>query len=143
VFRIIHANLVRLAWIGPMIVFIALYAVGTPHFSISMPATEVLDSKTQAGLILSYMAVIFGSYAGWVAISADYYVYLPLSTPSYKVFFMSFLGIYVIPAFAMTCGAGFATTLSTNAEWAANWEANGTASALFVSLNIKCSYSQN
>ncbi|KAF8852366.1 hypothetical protein BDZ45DRAFT_600052 [Acephala macrosclerotiorum] len=120
----------RVAWIGPAIVFISLYAIGAPHFSPSMtppiPADSLpINSKTQTGLILSYIAVIYGSFSGWVAISADYYIYFPVSTPSWKIFLMSFLGMFVMPAFAMTCGAGFATALWTREDWAENWNENG------------------
>ncbi|RDW65311.1 hypothetical protein BP5796_10003 [Coleophoma crateriformis] len=120
----------RVAWIGPLIAFIALYAVGAPHFATSHPAAETLDPKTQAGNILTYISIITGSYTGWVAISADYYIYFPVTTPSWQIFLMSFLGILVLPAFAMTCGAGFATALWTNEAWAAEWDANGTVPGL-------------
>lgn len=68
------------------------------------------------------------------AISADYYIYFPVTTPSWKIFLMSFLGMFVMPAFAMTCGAGFATALWTNDAWVENWEENGSVAALFVPL---------
>ncbi|KUJ19432.1 uncharacterized protein LY89DRAFT_642482 [Mollisia scopiformis] len=120
----------RVAWIGPTIVFISFLAVGASHFETSMAPPTTLDTKTQTGLILSYIAVVYGSFSGWVAISADYYIYFPVKTQSWKIFLMSFLGMYVMPAFAMTCGAGLATALWTDDAWAANWSDNGSVADL-------------
>jgi purine-cytosine permease-like protein len=113
-----------------MIVFIVLYAVGASHFETSMSPPIVLKHDTQIGDMLSFMSIMFGTFAGWVAISADYYIYFPVSTPSWKIFLMSFIGIFVIPAFAMTCGAGFATALWTNEAWATEWASDGTSAGL-------------
>lgn len=106
----------RLAFIIPLISIIAMYAVFGQNFSTAaVPAPD--DSETHAGLVLSYMAVIFGSYAGWVPVSADYYIYFPENTPDWKVFFLSFFGIWVLPTMAITCGAGFASATLYSGYW--------------------------
>lgn len=76
------------------------------------------DSATNSGLALSFAAIAFSVGSGWAAVSADYYIYFPESTPDWKIFLINFLGLLIMPSFALTCGAGFASALWTNAEWA-------------------------
>jgi purine-cytosine permease-like protein len=84
---------------------------------MASPVNE--STATQAGLGLSFAAIVFNCGSGWVAASADYYVYFPVETPSWQIFLMAATGMWILPAFAITCGAGFASTLWSNAEWAA------------------------
>lgn len=116
-----------------MIVFIALYAVGSKWFSHGPPPIPDDSAATHSGELLSFIAIIFGSSSGWVPVSADYYVYFPESTKSWKIFLISFLGIWVIPAFSITCGAGFASALWRNAEWAAAY-ADSESSATIIKI---------
>lgn len=114
-YKFIHSY-ARLAFIIPGISFIAMYAVFGKNFS-SAAVPEPSDPETHAGQVLSYIAVIFGSYAGWTPVSADYYIYFPENTPDWKIFGISFLGIWILPTIAITCGAGFASATLYNTEW--------------------------
>lgn len=93
-----------------------MYAAFGKNFStVAVPDPD--DSETHAGLVLSYVAVIFGSYAGWVPVSADYYVYFSENTPDWKIFCLSFFGIWALPTVAITCGAGFASATLYSNDW--------------------------
>ncbi|KAF2091733.1 cytosine-purine permease [Saccharata proteae CBS 121410] len=119
-YKFIH-NYSKYAVIFPFMVFIVLYSVGGDKFT-NAPAPEKYDSATQSGLILSYIAVVFGSSSGWVAVAADYYIYYPESTPDWKIFSMSFMGLWIMPSFAISCGVGFGSILNNNADWMAIYE---------------------
>lgn len=126
----------RFAFIPPMIVFISLYAVGGKHFTNARPEPDI-DSQTHSGNVLTFGAIIFGSSSGWIPVAADYYIYFPEKTPSWRIFMISFLGIWVIPSFAITCGAGFASTLQTKANWAAAFEDSSGTSADFIEIAFR------
>lgn len=71
-------NLNRVAWVLPFIVAIAMFGVAGDKFSL-YGGTEKLDGATQAGLTLSFFAVIFGSSSGWSPVSGmSYHTTYPL-----------------------------------------------------------------
>ena len=54
-----------------------MYAVVGPQFTNE--GTEKLDSATQSGLTLSFLAIIFGSSSGWVPVSGNIARFKPLT----------------------------------------------------------------
>jgi purine-cytosine permease-like protein len=60
----------RVAWVLPVIVFISLYAVGGKHFSLTPPSD--VPTKVHSGVTLSFIALTFGAFSGWVPMAADY-----------------------------------------------------------------------
>jgi purine-cytosine permease-like protein len=62
----------RVAFIPPAVVFISLYAVGTPWFTTGPSPIPDSNSQTHSGDVLSFLAIIFGSSSGWVPVTADY-----------------------------------------------------------------------
>jgi hypothetical protein len=56
---------------------------------------------------------------------------------------MSWTGIWVLPAFASTCGAAFGQVLYNNQLWMDTWNESGSVPALLVSpLLVKSSLPQ-
>ncbi|KAH8680570.1 permease for cytosine/purines, uracil, thiamine, allantoin-domain-containing protein [Xylariales sp. PMI_506] len=110
----------RFGLVISLISFLALYAVGGPKFVTS--STSSFDSATQSGYTLSFIAIVFGTFSGWIPVSGDYYIYFPKNTPDWKIFITSFFGIWVIPSFATTCGAGFASAALYQPEWADTYD---------------------
>lgn len=80
--------------------------------------------------MLSYIALVFGAFSGWLPMAADYYVYFPLETADWKIFTCSTLGIWALPAFALSCGAGFASALHSNAQYAQAYAETGTVAGV-------------
>lgn len=64
-------------------------------------------------------------------------VYFPVETPSWKIFLISTLGIWAIPAFAITCGAGFAAALWSNVEWATAFAETDGSSAALIEIALR------
>ncbi|KAH8900737.1 hypothetical protein GQ53DRAFT_632575 [Thozetella sp. PMI_491] len=111
----------RIALIFPMLSFLAMYGVVGPKFT-TVDTTYEEPAEDRSGQMLSYIAIIYGAYAGWIPVSGDYYIYFPESTPDWKVLAMSFFGIWVLPSFAVSCGAGFASALLTDPDWLARYD---------------------
>ncbi|KAH6666930.1 hypothetical protein B0J14DRAFT_677645, partial [Halenospora varia] len=103
----VHPYLFGSGFHCPLISFITMYAVFGHNFT-SSPVPETDTSDTYACNILSYMTIIFGGNAGWIPVSADYYIYFPEIT------------------FATTYGAGFASVTLYNPEWAAAYTSSDT-----------------
>ena len=58
-------------WVLPVIVYIALCAVGGKYFETAPPA-GTQSTANKGGLALSYLSLQIGSGLGWAAVSADY-----------------------------------------------------------------------
>jgi len=120
-----------------LIVFISLFAVGGKWFTNEYPDGPPLNSATHSGQVLSFGAIIFGSSSGWIPVAADYYIYFPEKTPDWRIFMMSFLGNWIGPAFALTCGAGIATALQTNPDWNAAYLAGNESTAALIEIAFR------
>lgn len=118
---------VRYIWILPVIVYIALCAVGGNYFEIAPPA-GTQSAANKGRLALSYLSLQIGTGLGWAAVSAAY-----ISDPSFSrsvdlltnraVRLLSRVNlqldglshdicrILLAPAFGGTVGAGFGAAL--------------------------------
>ncbi|KAH8669072.1 permease for cytosine/purines, uracil, thiamine, allantoin-domain-containing protein [Xylariales sp. PMI_506] len=123
----------RVAFVVPLISFLALYATGGPKFTTAQ-VPEPSDAADHSGFSLTFIAIIFGGFAGWIPVSGDYYIYFPESTSDWKIFITSFFGIWVLPSFATTCGAGFASAALYNTNWADTYDSSVTD---FVALALE------
>lgn len=61
----------RYMWVLPVIVYIALCAVGRKYFEIP-PPVGTQSTTNKGGLALSYLSLQIRSGLGWAAVSADY-----------------------------------------------------------------------
>lgn len=78
--------------------------------------------KAEAGNVLTFIALVFGFVAGWTPSSADYFVYIPSNTPSWRIFVPVFIGLSVPCIFTLILGAACGMGTLGNEEWAAAFE---------------------
>src|SRR5216684_4811887 len=90
-YRYVH-RYERYAWIPMAVIFAIMLIVAAPHFSIV--ATPAFGAAEIAGL-LSFGGAVYGFATGWSSYAADYNVNQPEDTPSSRVFWLTFLGVFV------------------------------------------------
>ncbi len=99
----------RYAWIPMAIIFAIMFIISAPHFSI-IP-TPVLNAATVAGF-LSFGGAVYGFATGWSSYAADYNVNQPENTPASRVFWLTFLGVFIPCVLLETLGLGLTTIAS-------------------------------
>jgi len=104
-YRYVH-RYERYAWIPMAILFAIMLIVAAPHFSIV--ATPAFGAAEIAGL-LSFGGAVYGFATGWSSYAADYNVNQPEDTPSSRVFWLTFLGVFVPCVLLETLGMAFTT----------------------------------
>ncbi len=82
----------RYAWIPMAIIFAIILIVSAPHFSI-VP-TPALSGATIASF-LSFGGSVYGFATGWSSYAADYNVNQPEETPASRIFWLTFLGVFI------------------------------------------------
>jgi NCS1 nucleoside transporter family len=90
-YRYVH-RYERWAWIPMAIIFAILLVIAAPHMKI-IP-TPAFDAAEIAAL-LSFGGAVYGFATGWSSYAADYNVNQPEDTPSSRVFWLTFLGVFV------------------------------------------------
>ncbi len=96
----------RYAWIPMAIIFVILFIVSAPRFSI-IP-TPALSAASVAGL-LSFGGAVYGFATGWSSYAADYNVNQPENTPASRVFWLTFLGVFIPCVLLETLGLALTT----------------------------------
>ncbi|KAF8977720.1 hypothetical protein BGZ46_007168 [Entomortierella lignicola] len=124
----------RYAWILIACIMCILYGTGHKYYSWT-PSSSTGSDLT--GGILSFGGVVFGSVIGWAPIAADYNVMLPEDTNSWKVFWLTFFGLFVPLVFVETLGALYGSALLNNPDWMTIYEDGeaGLGSVLGTSLS--------
>jgi NCS1 nucleoside transporter family len=125
-YRYVH-RYERWAWIPMAIIFAIMFFVAAPHFSFVAPATTTAAAEI-AG-ILSFGGAVFGFATGWSSYAADYNVNQPEDTPASRVFWLTFLGVFIPCVLLETLGMAF-TTFS---PWATTF-ANGLVGDLLAAV---------
>lgn len=90
-YRYVH-RYERYAWIPMALLFLVLFVTAVPRFNIAaMPAFGA------AGLaaFITFGGAIYGFATGWSSYAADYNVNQPEDTPSVRVFWLTFLGVFI------------------------------------------------
>src|ERR1700730_13755808 len=105
-YRYVH-RYERYAWIPMSIIFAILFFVGLPHFHIAASSNTTTAAEI-AGLI-SFGGAIYGFATGWSSYAADYNVNQPEKTPPSRVFWLTFLGVFVPCVLLETLGMLFAS----------------------------------
>ncbi|MDQ2907713.1 MAG: cytosine permease [Chloroflexota bacterium] len=104
-YRYVH-RYERFAWIPMAIIFVIMLVIAAPHMKI-IP-TPAMGAAEIAGLI-SFGGSIYGFATGWSSYAADYNVNQPEDTPASRVFWLTFLGVF-IPCVALELlGLAFTT----------------------------------
>jgi len=82
----------RFAWIPMAIIFLIILGISAPHFQI-IP-TPALGAASIASMV-SFGGAIYGFATGWSSYAADYNVNQPEETPVSRVFWLTFLGVFI------------------------------------------------
>ncbi|KAI5481367.1 permease for cytosine/purines uracil thiamine allantoin [Pseudohyphozyma bogoriensis] len=124
----------RYAWIGLTVIFCMLYGLGSePGYDLSAQKAYEDTGRNLAGDILSFGGVIFGSAAGWAPVAADFNVKLPANTSSWRVFWLTWIGLFWPICFVEILGAALMTI--TNEAYTSAFETGGTGALLAQTLS--------
>ncbi len=102
-YRYVH-RYERYAWIPMAIIFVILLIVAAPHMHI-IP-TPAFTAAEIAGLV-SFGGAVYGFATGWSSYAADYNVNQPENTSSSRVFWLTFLGVFIPCVLLETLGMAF------------------------------------
>ncbi len=109
-YRYVH-RYERWAWIPMAIIFAIILGLAAPHFQIV--STPAFGAAEIAGL-LSFGAAVYGFATGWSSYAADYNVNQPENTRPSRVFWLTFLGIFIPCVLLETLGLALTTVPSLN-----------------------------
>jgi len=104
-----------------------MFFVALPHFHIIAPSNTTPAAEI-AGL-LSFGCAVYGFATGWSSYAADYNVNQPEDTPASRVFWLTFLGVFIPCVLLETLGMAF----TTYSPWAATF-ANGLVGDLLAAV---------
>jgi len=94
----------RYAWIPMVIIFGVTLIVAAPHFRIMpSPAFGVIEIAS----LVSFGGAVYGFATGWSSYAADYNVKQPEGTPARRVFWLTFLGVFIPCVLLETLGLAF------------------------------------
>ncbi|CAH2354008.1 purine-cytosine permease Fcy2p [[Candida] railenensis] len=88
----------------------------------------------EAGNVLTFIALIFGFVAGWCPSAADFMVYLPSNTKSWKVFWPMVFGLSLPSMFALILGAACGSATATDPDWADAFESDSIGGLVYAIL---------
>ncbi|ODQ78511.1 hypothetical protein BABINDRAFT_162716 [Babjeviella inositovora NRRL Y-12698] len=129
-YKVIHIY-EKYSWIPNAFCFVVIIA--RMKMSGEFRYGEWASGPTVAGAVLSYGGAIFGSTTGWSAFAADYTVYMPKTTNSYKVFFAVFVGLVTPIVFCLTLGNACSMGLH-NERWAQLYLENSVGGLVYAVL---------
>src|SRR5256886_8540061 len=124
-YRYVH-RYERFAWMPMAVIFLILLFVAAPHFQI-IPSNATVAAEIAS--LLSFGGAVYGFATGWSSYAADYNVNQPEETPSSRVFWLTFLGIFIPCVLLETLGMAF----TTYGPWAAKF-ANGLVGDLLAAV---------
>ncbi len=105
-YRYVH-RYERYAWIPMVIIFVILLIVAAPNFhSIPTPAF----AGAEVASLISFGGAIYGFATGWSSYAADYNVNQPENTSPARVFWLTFLGVFIPCVLLETLGVLFTST---------------------------------
>lgn len=105
----------RYAFIPGFIATIILCAVASRHFDSGAP--NVSHGATFSGSFLTMITICFGSASGFLPIASDYYITYPATTPRWKTFSLTWVGITVPMVFFQSVGLAIGGSLGSTPEW--------------------------
>jgi NCS1 nucleoside transporter family len=108
----------RYAWIPMALLFLILFIGAVPHFTAL--ATPAFQGAEIASLI-TFGGAVYGFATGWSSYAADYNVNQPEETPASRVFWLTFLGVFIPCVLLEILGV----LLTTVAPWAAKFASGG------------------
>lgn len=131
-YRYVHGY-ERFAWIPMAIIFVVLLIIAAPHFSA---VASQHSGLIEVAAFITYGGAIYGFATGWSSYAADYNVNQPENTPSSRVFWLTFLGIFIPCLLIETLGVAFTTALGSMKTWNAAFGTSGDVGGL-LSVVVK------
>lgn len=105
----------RFAWLPQIIVLFILVGSAGPRFNASLQ--PAVTGRALAANRLSFFSLMFYVPNSWAAAASDYYVAMPATTPRWKTFTLTLLGLVLSFWFVNLLGIGLASGMATNAAW--------------------------
>src|SRR5215831_19328087 len=112
-YRYVH-RYERYAWIPMAIMFAIIVVVAVPHMKI-IPTPAFGAAEVAA--FITFGGAIYGFATGWSSYAADYNVNQPEETPSSRVFWLTFLGVFIPCVLLETLGLGLVSAISSVPAW--------------------------
>jgi NCS1 nucleoside transporter family len=112
-YRYVH-RYERYAWIPMAIMFAIILVIAAPHFS-AIPSHNT--GLAEVAALITFGGAIYGFATGWSSYAADYNVNQPEETPASRVFWLTFLGVFVPCVLLETLGLGLVTALASVPAW--------------------------
>src|SRR6266513_917880 len=125
-YRYVH-RYERYAWIPMAVIFAIMLIVAAPHFQIV--ASSNTTTAAEIAAFLSFGGAVYGFATGWSSYAADYNVNQPEDTPASRVFWLTFLGVFIPCVLLETLGMAF----TTFGPWATKF-ANGLVGDLLAAV---------
>src|SRR5260221_3457774 len=129
-YRYVH-RYERWAWIPMAIMFLIMFIVGVPHFAIT--ATPAFSLAEVAGF-LTFGGAVFGFATGWSSYAADYNVNQPEDTRPSRVFWLTFLGVFIPCVLLETLGMAFTTGIANVPAWKTAFGSTGNVGGLLSAV---------
>jgi NCS1 nucleoside transporter family len=105
-YRYVH-RYERYAWIPMAVIFAIMFFVAAPHFSIVASSNTMAAAEIAS--LLSFGGAVYGFATGWSSYAADYNVNQPENTRASRVFWLTFLGVFIPCVLLETLGMAFTT----------------------------------
>jgi NCS1 nucleoside transporter family len=110
-YRYVH-RYERWAWIPMAIIFAILCIVAAPHFHAV--ATSNTTAAAEIAAFFSFGGAVYGFATGWSSYAADYNVNQPENTSPNRVFWLTFLGVFIPCVLLETLGLALTTVPALN-----------------------------
>lgn len=111
-YKIVHMY-EKISWLPSIIVFFVLIAgISQSGEFVNIPMGV---GATEAGAVLSFGAAIYGFGTGWTSYAADYTIFMNKSVKSWKIFGITYIGLFFPLVFCEIVGLAAGTLImSTN-----------------------------
>ncbi|KAE8159588.1 hypothetical protein BDV40DRAFT_290851 [Aspergillus tamarii] len=106
----------RYAWIIQILTLAIMIGSAGPSF-ITSPFLSPDIPRATVSDRLSFFSLCFASAITWAPASADYFVYFPTATKSWRMFLAGSTGMSLAMALTTILGIGLATGIDSNQAW--------------------------
>jgi purine-cytosine permease-like protein len=89
-YKFVH-HFERFSWMVMIILFCIVAGLGAKHF-VNIPWNS---GTAEAASVLSFGGAVFGFSVAWISLTADYNVNMRTDIPRKKVFFWTYLGLFL------------------------------------------------
>jgi len=104
----------RYAWIPVTFVMLCLWGLGAKAgFDVSAERQLQATGRSLSADVLSFGGIVFGSFNGWSVVAADYNCRMPANVSPWKIFAMTFAGLYIPICMVEILGAALTSISDT------------------------------